>query len=54
MNGACSVLGCVLAMIVAINWGLQATFACGAVAYLLGLGPIALAIRRGGSSAGTT
>jgi predicted membrane-bound spermidine synthase len=51
MNGACSVLGSVLAMIIAIGWGLQATLACGALVYLLGLGPMALAVRRGRASA---
>jgi len=37
MNAAASVLGSVLAMVVAIQFGLTATLACGAVAYLLGL-----------------
>jgi len=34
MNAASSVLGSVLAMVIAINWGLNVTLACGAVAYL--------------------
>jgi len=34
MNAASSVLGSVLAMVIAINWGLNITLACGAVAYL--------------------
>jgi hypothetical protein len=37
MNAAASVLGSVLAMVVAIQFGLNATLACGAGAYLLGL-----------------
>jgi hypothetical protein len=35
MNAASSVLGSVLAMVIAIHWGLNITLACGAVAYLL-------------------
>jgi len=34
MNAASSVLGSVLAMVIAINWGLNVTLACGALAYL--------------------
>jgi spermidine synthase len=37
MNAAASVLGSVLAMVVAIQFGLNVTLACGAVAYLLAL-----------------
>ena len=37
MNAAASVLGSVLAMVIAIQFGLTATLACGAVAYLLAL-----------------
>jgi spermidine synthase len=37
MNAAASVLGSVLAMVVAIQFGLNTTLACGAVAYLLAL-----------------
>ncbi len=37
MNAASSVLGSVLAMVVAIHFGLNTTLACGAVAYLLAL-----------------
>lgn len=37
MNAAASVLGSVLAMIIAIRFGLTVTLACGAVAYLLAL-----------------
>ena len=37
MNAASSVLGSVLAMVIAINWGLNATLACGALAYLLAI-----------------
>jgi len=35
MNAGSSVLGSVLAMIIAIQFGLTAVLACGAVAYLL-------------------
>jgi uncharacterized membrane protein len=38
MNAASSVLGSVLAMVIAIHWGLNFTLACGAVAYLIALG----------------
>src|SRR5262249_52432475 len=38
MNAASSVLGSVLAMVIAIQFGLNITLACGAVAYLLALG----------------
>ena len=38
MNAASSVLGSVLAMVIAIEWGLNFTLACGAVAYLLAMG----------------
>jgi hypothetical protein len=34
MNAASSVLGSVLAMVIAIHWGLNLTLACGAAAYL--------------------
>jgi hypothetical protein len=37
MNAAASVLGSVLAMVVAIQFGLTATLACGAAAYFLAL-----------------
>jgi spermidine synthase len=37
MNAASSVLGSVLAMVIAIHWGLNLTLACGAVAYLLSI-----------------
>jgi hypothetical protein len=37
MNAGSSVLGSVLAMVIAIQFGLNATLACGAVAYLLAL-----------------
>ncbi len=37
MNAAASVLGSVLAMVIAIQFGLTATLACGAGAYLLAL-----------------
>jgi len=37
MNAASSVLGSVLAMVIAIQFGLNITLACGAVAYLLAL-----------------
>jgi spermidine synthase len=37
MNAAASVLGSVLAMVIAIQFGLTATLACGACAYLLAL-----------------
>ncbi len=37
MNAASSVLGSVLAMVVAIHFGLNITLACGAAAYLLAL-----------------
>ena len=37
MNASASVLGSVLAMVVAIQFGLNATLACGAVAYLFAL-----------------
>jgi hypothetical protein len=35
MNAAASVLGSVLAMVIAIQFGLTATLACGLTAYLL-------------------
>jgi hypothetical protein len=35
MNAASSVLGSVLAMVIAIQFGLNVTLACGALAYLL-------------------
>ena len=38
MNAAASVLGSVLAMVIAIQFGLNVTLACGAAAYLLALG----------------
>jgi hypothetical protein len=37
MNAGASVLGSVLAMVIAIQFGLTATLACGAVAYVLAL-----------------
>jgi hypothetical protein len=37
MNAASSVLGSVLAMVIAIHWGLNVTLACGAVAYLVAI-----------------
>jgi hypothetical protein len=37
MNAASSVLGSVLAMVIAIQFGLNVTLACGALAYLLAL-----------------
>ena len=37
MNAASSVLGSVLAMVIAIQFGLNITLACGAVAYFLAL-----------------
>jgi hypothetical protein len=37
MNAAASVLGSVLAMVIAIQFGLNVTLACGAGAYLLAL-----------------
>jgi hypothetical protein len=37
MNASASVLGSVLAMVVAIQFGLNVTLACGAAAYLLAL-----------------
>jgi len=38
MNAAASVLGSVLAMVIAIQFGLTVTLACGAGAYLIALG----------------
>jgi hypothetical protein len=37
MNAASSVFGSVLAMVVAINWGLNITLACGGIAYLFSI-----------------
>jgi hypothetical protein len=37
MNAASSVLGSVLAMVIAIHFGLNITLACGGAAYLLAL-----------------
>jgi hypothetical protein len=37
MNAAASVLGSVLAMVIAIQFGLNVTLACGVAAYLLAL-----------------
>ena len=37
MNAAASVLGSVLAMVIAIQFGLTVTLACGAIAYVLAL-----------------
>jgi hypothetical protein len=37
MNAAASVLGSVLAIVIAIQYGLNVTLACGAAAYLLAL-----------------
>ncbi len=39
MNAASSVLGSVLAIVIAIQFGLNITLACGAAAYLLALVP---------------
>ena len=38
MNAASSVLGSVMAIIIAIQFGLNVTLACGAAAYLVALG----------------
>src|SRR6266446_379452 len=38
MNAASSVLGSVLAMVIAIQWGLNVTLACGALVYLMAIG----------------
>ncbi len=38
MNAASSVLGSVLAMVIAIQWGLNVTLACGALVYLTAIG----------------
>jgi hypothetical protein len=46
MNAASSVLGSVLAMVIAIHWGLNVTLACGAAAYLAAIA-LAHALRRG-------
>ncbi len=35
MNGALSVLGAILAVFVAMNWGFSVTLLCGAVLYAL-------------------
>jgi hypothetical protein len=37
MNAASSVLGSVLAMVIAIQWGLNFTLACGALVYLIAM-----------------
>ena len=37
MNAASSVLGSVLAMVIAIQFGLNVTLGCGAAAYLMAL-----------------
>jgi hypothetical protein len=37
MNAASSVLGSVLAMVIAIQFGLNITLACGAAAYVLAI-----------------
>jgi hypothetical protein len=37
MNASASVLGSVLAMVIALHFGLNVTFACGALAYVLAL-----------------
>jgi hypothetical protein len=37
MNAAASVLGSVMAMVIAIQFGLTVTLACGAAAYLIAL-----------------
>jgi hypothetical protein len=37
MNAASSVLGSVLAMVIAIQFGLNVTLACGAAAYVLAM-----------------
>ena len=41
MNAASSVLGSVVAIIIAIQFGLNATLACGAAAYLVALALVA-------------
>jgi hypothetical protein len=38
MNASSSVMGSVLAMVIAIHFGLNVTLACGAAAYLIALG----------------
>jgi len=48
MNSAASVLGSVLAMVIAIQFGLTATLACGAAAYLLALVLIPALVRNQG------
>jgi spermidine synthase len=50
MNAASSVLGSVLAMVIAIQWGLNFTLACGGVAYLLAVG-LARTLRPAAASA---
>ena len=35
MNGALSVLGAILAVFIAMNWGFSVTLACGAVVYVV-------------------
>jgi hypothetical protein len=37
MNAASSVLGSVVAIVIAIEWGLNVTLACGGAAYFLAL-----------------
>ncbi len=48
MNAAASVLGSVLAMVIAIQFGLTVTLACGAGAYLLALGLMPVLPRKAG------
>lgn len=46
MNAAASVLGSVLAMVIAIQFGLSVTLACGAVAYVLALVTMPALVRK--------
>ena len=41
MNGALSVLGAILAVFIAMNWGFSVTLACGAALYAVAAGLIA-------------
>ena len=45
MNAASSVLGSVVAIIIAIQFGLNVTLACGAAAYLVALHSLRLCTR---------
>ncbi len=51
MNGACSVLGSVVSMMVAMNWGLAATLFVGAACYLGGIATLEIVRRRAGAPA---